>query len=77
MKRFVMTAVLACALSVSAFAGEMPTGGIAPPPPPPPPGDGVTASSTSAGEVTSVGYVEEISDAALSALLSVLGLVTA
>jgi hypothetical protein len=73
MKRFVMTAVLACALSVSAFAGEMPTGGIAPPPPPP--GDGVTASSTSLGEVPSVGYVEEVSDAALSALLSVLALV--
>ena len=74
MKRFVMTAVLACALSVPAFAGEMPTGGIAAPPPPHP-GDGFSASSSSLGKIPNVDCVEEISGSALSALLSVLALV--
>lgn len=32
MKRFVMTVVLACALSGTALAGEMPIGGIPQPP---------------------------------------------
>jgi hypothetical protein len=82
MKRFVMTVVLACALSASALAGEVPTGGFTPPPPPPPPGDGVTTSTTSPGEIPSVpgdvptsGFEQQVSDGALAALLSVLGLV--
>jgi hypothetical protein len=72
MKRFLMTAVLACTLSVSAFAGEMPTGGI---PAPGPEGTTQTTSSTSPGEVPTGGLAEQISVAALSALLTVLGLV--
>jgi hypothetical protein len=71
MKRFVMTAVLACTLSVPAFAGEMPTGGS---PAPPPPVEGVTTSATLPGEIP-CGFADQISEAALSALLTVLGLV--
>lgn len=70
MKRFVMTAVLACTLSVSAFAGEMPTGGS----PAPPPEGSQTTNATSPGEIPS-DFAEQVSDAALSALLTVFGLV--
>jgi hypothetical protein len=35
MKRFFAAIALACVLSVSAFAGEIPSGGFAAPPPPP------------------------------------------
>lgn len=80
MVRFAMTVTLACALSVSAFAGEVPTSGIVPPPPP---GDGITTSTTSPGEIASVpgevptgGFQQQVSDGALYALLSVLGLLT-
>jgi hypothetical protein len=36
MKRFVMAVALACALSVTALAGIVPTSDYVPPPPPPP-----------------------------------------
>jgi hypothetical protein len=74
MKRSLMTIGLACVLSSSALAGEIPSGGIAPPPPP---SNGVTTSATSPGEIPSGGFAQEVSDTALSALLSVLGLVAA
>lgn len=34
MKRFAMALALMCALSISTFAGDMPTGGKTEPPPP-------------------------------------------
>jgi hypothetical protein len=72
MKRFVMTVALACVLSVSALAGEVPTGGA--PDPPAPEGTTQTTNETSPGEIPISGYAEQISDAALSGLLAVLGL---
>lgn len=71
MKRFLMTITLACVLSSSALAGEIPTVNA---PAPPPPGTTQTTSTTAPGEIPSDGSAEQISDAALSALLSVLGL---
>jgi len=71
MKRFVMTIALACALSVSALAGEVPTGGA---PSPAPEGTTQKTNATSPGEIP-CGFAEQVSDAALSALLTVLGLV--
>jgi hypothetical protein len=76
-----MTIALACVLSSSALAGDIPSGG-APLPPPTAAGDGVPVGSPSAGEIPSVGapspgeipisgYAEQ---AALSSLLAVLGL---
>jgi hypothetical protein len=60
----------------------VPTGGFAPPPPPPP-GDAFTTTATSPGEIPSVpgdvptsGFQQQVSDGALSAFLSVLGLLT-
>ena len=55
MKRFAMTVVLTCVLSGSALAGDIPTVGVTAPPPPP----------TAAGEVPTVGYAQEMSEAAL------------
>jgi hypothetical protein len=77
MKRFVLTVALVCAVSSSTLAGEVPTGGIAPPPPP----QAQTSSTTSPGEVMpgevpTGGFAQQISDAALSALLTALGLLT-
>lgn len=62
MKRILMTVALTCVLSVTALAGDIPTGGFAPPPPDEPtetttatlPGDmpnGVSAQSTVGDEV--------------------------
>lgn len=70
MRRFVLAIALACTLSGSALAGDMPTGGIAPPPAK---GPMQTIFGTSPGGVPTGGSAEEISDAALSALLTVLG----
>ena len=63
MKRFLMTIALTCVLSASALAGDMPTCGVMSPSP-----SGTTASATSPGEMPTVGL------SALSALLTVLGL---
>jgi len=49
MKRFAMTLALMCALSISIFAGDMPTDGKAGTPPPPP-----TTSSTANSVLVSV-----------------------
>lgn len=74
MKRFVMTVALACVLSVSALAGEVPTGGVPQPQAP----DGITqttTSTTSPGQVPTGGFAQQMSDVALAGLLTVLGLV--
>ena len=74
MKRFVMATALACVVSGSAFAGDMPTGGIAPPPPL---SSTQTTTETSPGDIPTSGAAEQVSDAALSALLTVLGFLAA
>lgn len=73
MKRFMMTMALTCVLAIPASAGLIPTVGA--PAPPPPPGIAQTTSETSPGQVPTVGYAEQVSDAALSGLLAVLSLV--
>lgn len=70
MKRFLIVITLGCVLSVSAMAGEIPTSGS---PAPPPSAATQTTTSTSPGDIPSVGAAEQITDAALSALLTVLG----
>ena len=46
MKRFMLTVALTCTLSISAFAGEMPTTGVTSSTPPP-----AVAPSTAPGEM--------------------------
>ena len=72
MKRFFAAIALACAFSVSALAGDVPTSGA---PSPQPSGTTTISTSPDPGDVPTSGYPEQISDAALSALLTVLGLV--
>ena len=73
MKRFLKAITLACVLSVSALAGDIPISGT---PAPPPTGTMETTSPTSPGDVPTGGAAEEISDASLSALLTVLSFLT-
>jgi len=73
MRRFVLAIALACTLSGSVLAGDMPTGGIAPPPTN---GPTQTITPTPPGDIPTDGSAEEISDAALSALLTVLSFLT-
>lgn len=79
MKRFVSAIALTCVLAVSALAGDLATGGLMSPAPGDVPTGGVTSpaptGTTSPGEMPTGGFTEQVSDAALSALLSVLGLV--
>jgi opacity protein-like surface antigen len=70
MKRFLMMIALACVLSSSALAGDIPCGA----PAPVPQGSTQTTSATLPGEIPTSGYAIQISDAALSGLLSVFGL---
>ena len=82
MKRFLSIVALACVLSSSALAGDIPSGG-APVPGPngatasTEPGDipsgGVPTPSTDPGEIPSGGFTGEIPSVGLSAVLSVLG----
>jgi hypothetical protein len=74
MRRFVLAIALACTLSGSALAGDMPTGGIAPPSTN---GSTQTTTPTSPGDIPSGGSAGQVSDAALSALLTVLSFITA
>ena len=68
MKRFLITIALTCALSSSAFAGDIPSVGA-----PAPASSGTTeTTATSPGEIPSVGVAEQLSSEALSAVLSVL-----
>lgn len=71
MKRLLMTIALTFVLSCSALAGEIPCDAPAPPPPAP----NQITSEDLPGEIPTSGYVEQISDAALSGLLTVLSLV--
>lgn len=74
MKRLLITIALACVLSASALAGEIPTSGV---PAPQPSGMTQTSNTLSAGDVPSVGHADQLSNAALSAWLTVLGLLVA
>ena len=69
MKRFLITIALTCALSSSAFAGEIPSVGA-----PAPASSGTTdpTTSSSPGDIPSVGAPEQFTSDALSAVLSVL-----
>ena len=71
MKRFLIAVVLACALSSSALAGDIPTDGS---PAPTPNGSSPTATTTAPGEIPTDGSAGQISDAAVSVLLTVFGL---
>ena len=68
MKRLLMSVAIACAFSVTSMAGEIPSGGAPTPPPP------QTSSEAFLGDIPSVGEAATISDAALSALMTALGL---
>ncbi|MDQ1728826.1 MAG: hypothetical protein QOD33_951 [Pyrinomonadaceae bacterium] len=71
MKRFMLTIALTCVLAIPALAGQVPTGGE---PQPQPLGITPTTSEPSPGEVPTVGFTDQVSDAALSGLLAVLDL---
>jgi hypothetical protein len=77
MKRFLSVTALTCLLAVSALAGDLHTGGA--PSPGELPGGVVTSpaptGATSPGDLPTSGFAEQVSDAALSALLSVFSLV--
>ena len=73
MKRLLSAIALTCILAVSTLAGDLPTSGV--PSPAPPAGTTQTTSATTPGDLPTGGYAEQMSDAALSALLTVLGLV--
>lgn len=81
MKRFLGAIALASVIYVSAVAGELPTSGVTSPSPGELPTSGISSSiptdTTSPGDLTTGGFAEQLSNAALSALLSVLGLVAA
>lgn len=63
MKRLMIIAALTSAVSMSAFAGNIPTVGIAPPPPP----DTVqTANTTAPGDIPSGGLTQQMTAAALA-----------
>lgn len=68
MKRLLMTVAIACALSVTSIAGEIPSGGAPTPPPQ------QTASTAVLGEIPTSGVPLSVSDAALAALITALGL---
>ena len=68
MKRLLMASALLAVLCGQGIAGDIPTDGAPQPPPPP------TSSSTILGEIPSGGNPESLSDAALAALLTALGL---
>jgi hypothetical protein len=70
MKRFSVALALMVLVSVSAFAGEIPTMGA----PQPPPQQATTTMNP--GEIPTSDGPQALSDAALSALLTALGLVS-
>lgn len=81
MKRFFGAIALACVFSAPALAGDVPTSGVTSPAPGDVPTSGISSTepttTTSPGDVPTSGFAEQVSDAALSALLSVLGFVAA
>lgn len=78
MKRLLSAIALTCLLAVSALAGDLPTAGLTSP------GDLPTAGvssptptgTTSPGDLPTAGFAEQVSNTALSALLTALGLLT-
>jgi len=70
MKRFVITMGLTCVLSTSVLGGDIPCGS----PSPQPVGTTQTTSTSSPGDIPTVGVADQTSNATLSALLTVLGL---
>ncbi len=68
MKRLLMATAITCALSITTLAGEIPSGGAPQPQPQP------ATSPSVRGEIPTLGGARTISDAAISALLTALGL---
>jgi hypothetical protein len=83
MKRLLMATALACVLSCSASAGEIPTGGFTPPPPPPAP-PGMTSTTSpgeiptggAAGQIPCDGLAQQAEEALLAGFLAVVGWLT-
>lgn len=82
MKRFTMALALACLLSVSALAGEIPCDFT---PPPPPPGESQSSGSTTPGDIPTGGVAgaipcdglaQQAEDALLGGFLAVVGWLT-
>jgi len=69
MKRLLITTTMTLMLSCSALAGEIPCGA----PSPPPPGTAQTADATSPGDMP-CDLADQVSDATMSALLAVVGM---
>ena len=73
MKRLLSAIALTCILAVSTLAGDLPTSGV---PSPAPGGATQTTSSTSPGDMPTVGEVDQASaSGALSVLMTILGLI--
>jgi hypothetical protein len=72
MKRFLMTIGLTCVFAASAVGGEIPSVPLAPPPPE---DEAQITNTPSPGDVPSVGYTNETSDATLSLVQMMIGLV--
>lgn len=68
MKRLLMASAITCAISINALAGDIPSVGAPQPPP------SQTSSEASLGDIPSGGEAITISDAALTALMTALGL---
>ena len=68
MKRFLMAMAIACALSITTLAGDIPSGGL------PQPQSQPANSPTVLGEIPTMGVAQPITDAALTAVLTALGL---
>ncbi len=71
MKRSLATLIVSCILSIPVSAGQIPTDGS---PTPPPSGTNQTTNTTSPGEIPSGGFLDPMSEATLSGLLTALGL---
>jgi hypothetical protein len=72
MNRFAMTMTVLCVLSVPVSAGQIPSDGAASPMPPP----SRTTITSATGHMPNVGFADQLSGAALSAVLSVLSLLS-
>lgn len=71
MKHFLSILVMICASALPVMAGAIPTDGS---PEPVPAGTNQTTSDTTPGEIPTMGGPQSLSDAALSAILTALGL---
>lgn len=71
MKHFLLILLMTCVTALPVMAGAIPTDGS---PAPPPTGTSQTTNVTTSGDIPSVGSLDYVSEAALSALLTALGL---